>query len=136
MSTLKKKIVWAVVLLISLVGAFVGGSVIGSRLTIGSVLTEFKKVNAPVVLGHYTIYRDIAANFKESKESKYSDAKCSAELAASSMFDSLKECLADYECGLVIEKEVRKSAPEVLGEAPLEFVYWKSEGKIKSCKTQ
>lgn len=130
MNTLKKKIIWAVVLLISLAGVFVGGLVIGGHSTTDYVFNEFKKVNAPVVLGHYTIYRDIAVNIKESE---YAQAKCSAELGASSMFDDLKACLADHGCKDVIEEKVRKSAPEVLGEAPMEFVYWKSEGKIRSC---
>ena len=130
MNTLKKKIVWVVVLLISHVGIFAGGLVIGGHVTTDHVFSEFKKVNAPVVLGHYTIYRDIAVNLKGSK---YDEAKCSAELGVSSMFDDLKACLANHECRDVIEGKVRKSAPEVLGEAPLEFVYWKSEGKIRSC---
>ena len=114
MTTSRKRIVWAVVLLISHVGVFVGGSVISRHVTTDYFFTEIKKGNARVVLGHYTIYRDIAANIKERK---YDEAKYSAELVAGAMFDSLKECLADHECRDVIEKEVRKNAPEILGEA-------------------
>jgi hypothetical protein len=76
-------------------------------------------------------YRDIALNIKAGR---YDSAKCAAELGASAMYDDLKSCLANQDCRAAVEQEMRKAAPEVLGEAPLKFTYLKSKDRVRSCE--
>lgn len=113
---------------------FVGGTATGRYLTMGFVLKEVEKADAEVVLGHYTIYRDIA---KALRMAKHDDALCSAELAASSMFDDVKECMTKQECANAITKTSERSAPEVLTQSkPVDFHYLPSQDGIRRCSSR
>ena len=84
-------------------------------------------------LGRYVEYRYIAAQIKSEN---YSRAICSSELGASSMYDDLKTCFVDNDCNGEFEKKVRDVAPEIFGEAPLEFKYRDKINGIRSCEKQ
>ena len=127
---MKNKIVWTVVLLISHTLFFVGGDIRGKYLAAHYVRMDFEMADAAVVLGQYSVARDIAVNIKAGK---YDDAKCSADLEASSKLDDLKSCLSKQKCRLSIEKRTQEIAPEALSQIPLKFDYKKSENGIRRC---
>jgi len=127
---LKKKIGWAVLLVVSHILILIGGSVIGRHDAIDDLFGQAEKADAQVALGRYTIYRDMA---KDIKTGRYERAQCSARLGASSMYDNVKTCLAKSECRDSIEKKAHEVAPELLGEVPLEFEYLESKNGIRHC---
>jgi hypothetical protein len=127
---MKRKIAWAVVLVISHLLVLVMGFITANRASLNRFVRETETIDAQVTLGHYTIYRDIAIDLKAGR---YDRIKCSAELAASSMLDDIKTCLASQACKSAIEKTAKASAPEVLGEAPLQFAYIESKGGLRHC---
>lgn len=130
MNTLKKKVVWSAVLLVTHALCFVVGAVVARNIAMNYFFDEAEKADAHVLLGHYTGYRDIAVDIREGKSV---EAKCLAELSASAMLDSLKFCLADSGCKGEIKQKIRESAPEILGEAPMPFVYVSSKNGKKIC---
>ena|ERR1700730_1284290 len=127
---MKKRLVLVVVLVISHLLFLVGGTIAGRHTALKYFVTETEKADARVTLGHYAVYRDIAVDIKAGK---YDKAKCRAELGASSMFDEVKACVANKNCGPSVEKEARQSAPEVLGQGPLAFGYIASKNGIRQC---
>lgn len=131
MDSWKRKITLVAILVISHLTFYVLGSVINRQVMLHALSEQFNQTNASLNLGRYTEYRDIALAIRMGK---YDNAKCSAELGASAMYDDLKSCLANPNCRAVIERETRKVAPEVLGEAPLKFTYLRSKDGIRSCK--
>jgi hypothetical protein len=127
----KRKVVLAAVLIVSHVAFYVLGGVINRRVMLHAFAVEVKKANAAVDLGLYMDYRYTALAIKEKR---YGDALCAAQLGASGRYDDLKACLADENCRPTIEQELRKDAPEVLGEAPLKFTYIATKDGIRSCE--
>ncbi len=130
-NNLKRKIALVVILLLSHSAVYVLGSFINRQAMLSALSAQFNRTNASLNLGRYTEYRDIALDVKAGK---YNNAKCSAELGASAMYDDLKSCLANQGCKGAIEQKIREAAPEILGEAPLKFTYLKSKDGIKSCE--
>lgn len=130
MDEMRKIIIWVVFLSVSHVAAFFGGAIVGGRISNNYLSQEFEKANAPVILSHYEDYRDIA---KSIKTGNLDNAKCSAELGASSNLDVVRACLADDHCKSSIEKEVRQRAPEIISGAPLDFDYKQREGEVRRC---
>ena len=118
-------------LIISHVAIFFGGSVVGGSISKSYLYQEFEKANAPVILSHYEIFRDIAKNIKTGK---LDNARCSAELGASSNLDDVRACLKNDYCKASIEKEVYQKAPEIISGAPLSFDYKKREGAVRQCE--
>ena len=100
---------------------------------LNSLKIEFKKSLSMLNLGRYVQYRDIVTQIKSGN---YSRAMCSSELGASLMYDELKTCFIDNNCNGEFEKKVRDVAPEVFGEAPLEFKYRDEENGVRSCKQE
>ena len=94
---------------------------------------EYERAQAIVNVGHYMDYRYIALAIKAKQ---YENALCNAQLGASIWYDDLKGCLASQDCKITVEEDLRRDAPEVLGQAPLGFTYIKSEDGIKSCGKQ
>lgn len=127
---MRKKIIWIVFLIVSHVAAFFGGSFVGGRISMHYLSQEFEKANAPIMLSHYVQFRDFA---KSIKAGKLDNAKCSAELGASSNLDAVRACLADDHCKSSIEKEVRQRAPEIISGSPLDFDYKQKDGGVRRC---
>lgn len=128
---MQKMIIWIVILIVSYAVVFFGGSIVGGRISKNYLSQEFEKANAPVLLSHYEDYRDIA---KSIKTGNLDNAKCSAELGASSNLDAVRACLADEHCKASIEKEVRQRAPEIISGSPLGFEYKQREGTVRRCE--
>lgn len=72
---------------------------------------EIEEVNAHIGLSHYSNYRDIALNIKAGH---YVDAKCEAEMMATSFRESLDRCITDDRCKNSLEKKAQEIAPEIL----------------------
>lgn len=114
----KKTVLWSLVLLLSYVAAFIVGSATGRQTTLKYYSEEFETANAHVLIGHYSAYKNIASNIRESR---YGNAKCEAEMMATAMLESMKSCMADANCKQAVSKKAREFAPESLGEAPIPF---------------
>ncbi|MCL2523690.1 MAG: hypothetical protein FWF20_00730 [Betaproteobacteria bacterium] len=117
---MRRHIVFAVILVVSGVTFFVSGVWAGRKLAIGWFADESQIAFAQVELGHYTVYRDIALDIIAGRTKR---AKCNADLLASSMFDSLKDCMLEEVCKARLQQSIVRSAPEVLGEIPVPFDY-------------
>lgn len=130
---MKKKIVLAVVLIVSHVVLYVLGAVINRHMMLHAFAVEERNANAAVDLGLYLDYRYTALAIKERR---YESGLCAAQLGASGRYDDLKSCLADQDCRPTIEQRLRERAPEVLGEAPLKFTYIAAKDRIRSCEQQ
>jgi len=100
-------------------------------MMLGAFAKEVQNANATVDLGLYVDYRDTALAIKAKR---YDDALCATELGASGRYDDLKACLTTKDCGPAIKEQLRKVAPEVLGEAPMRFTYYRSQNGIRSCE--
>jgi hypothetical protein len=133
METMKKKITLIVVLVISHLLFFFGGVARGRHTILNYMSSETERADAVVTLGQYSIYRDIAENIKTRK---YDNAKCSADLGASSTFDDIKACIANQTCRNSIEEKVREIAPEALDGSTLKFDYLESKNGIRRCNEQ
>src|SRR4051812_14901606 len=128
---MRKTILWAIVLVISHFLFFRGGTAFGRHAALSEFASQSQGIEARVTLGHYTIYRDIALAINGTR---YERAKCSAQLAASSMLDDVKSCISNSACRGALEKEANKVAPEALGQAPLGFAYIAPKGGARSCE--
>lgn len=128
---MRKIIIWIVILIVSHAATFFGGSVVGGRISRQYLSQEFEKANAPIMLSHYVIFRDIAKNIKAGKNDI---AKCSAELGASSNLDDIRACLSTNQCKESVEKEVGQLAPEITSGAPLSFDYKQRDGAVRLCE--
>ena len=127
---MRKKITWFVILVASHLLFFLAGSTTGRYVTLKYFAHETEKANASVSAGHYVVYRDIAVDIKARK---YDEAKCKAELIASSLLDEAKSCMAAAECRDSIEIDVRAKIPEVLGNTPLPFDYLEAKNGVRRC---
>lgn len=113
----KKKIVlWVILLAITHLFCFVGGSMRSRQITLDYFTQEFEHANAHVELSHYVSYRDIALDIKSSRKDR---AMCEAKMAATSMFDALQSCVKNSACRANIAKKAQEFAPELLGDKPL-----------------
>ena len=127
---MKRKVALAAILILSHFAFYVLGATINRHTMLSAFAHEYDKAQAVVNVGLYMDYRYIALSIKAKR---YEDALCSAQLGASVRYDDLKECLASQDCKVAVEEDLRKDAPEVLGQAPLGFTYIKSKDGIKSC---
>ena len=127
---MKRKAALAVILILSHFAFYVLGATINRHTMLSAFAREYEKAQATVNVGLYTDYRYIALAIKAKQ---YENALCNAQLGASVRYDDLKACLASQDCKIVVEEDLRRDAPEVLGQAPLGFRYIKSKDGIKSC---
>lgn len=118
-------------LIASHVAIFFGGSFMGGKISKNYLYQEFEKANASIMLSHYVQFRDFA---KSIKTGELDNARCSAELGASSNLDDVKACLANDDCKAAIEKEVPQMAPEIISGSPLGFDYKKRVNGVRRCE--
>lgn len=130
---MKRKFLWTALWLLSLVFAFLAGSTTGRQVALKSFAIETENANAGVNLGHYVVYRDIAVDIKAGRSK---EAKCKAEMIASSLFDGAKQCAGTTGCRDSIEKEARKMAPEVISNGPPAFDYVPAVKGVRRCPDQ
>lgn len=113
---MKTRILLTVGLLVSHVFVFSGGFKWGESRALSHFRQDFESAMGHASLGHYRAYRDITLGITAGN---YENAGCRAEMLASAMLDSIKECSTRVGCKEAIEKKAREVAPEVLGEAPV-----------------
>jgi hypothetical protein len=117
---MKRIFALVVILILSHLAFYVLGSVINRHMMLNAFAREYTSTQASADLGLYMDYRYIATAIKGKQ---YGNALCNAELNASEHYDKLRACMDSEACKNVIEEEVQKVAPEVLGKAPLKFTY-------------
>lgn len=78
----------------------------------------------------YESARDIASALKKKD---YENAKCLADLEASSDFDYVKKCIANKQCAPYIYDEVKKRTPEILSNTHSSFDYLYKKDGIRRC---
>lgn len=127
---LRKKVVFAVILLASHTIFFVGGTFTGKQVTTSWFVGETQVADAQITLGHYTTYRDIALDIGAGRIGK---AKCNAELGASAMFDGVKDCMLEESCKARLQQFVLQSAPEISGSVSIPFEYIATKDGRKNC---
>lgn len=76
----------------------------------------------------YSIQADVARAIESKNDSK---ALCLVHVQASAQVNKVRACLENNNCRLMIEPEVVKMAPELLGKGDLKIRYYK-EGEL--CK--
>lgn len=130
-SMLRKKVVFAMVLLVSHAIFFVGGAFTGKQVTTSWFVGATQVADAQIALGHYATYRDIALDINAGQIRK---AKCNANLGASAMFDGVKDCLLEESCKARLQPFVLQSAPEISGSAPIAFEYIATKDGRKNCE--
>lgn len=125
------KILLLFILVASHFALYVFGTVIGQRTSTESFVRATEQMDAKIELGSYKIYRDIA---KSIKNGKHEDAKCLAELQASSLYHDISICLLDANCKQSIEKMAMNVAPEFFNKSDPGFVVINKENGLWKCK--
>lgn len=125
---MKKSIVFGLVALVACIGAFFAGLQTGvshmeqQRQLRDSYLAVLNAISA------YSIQADVAQAIESKKDSK---ALCLVHVQASAQVNKVRACLENSSCRQMIEPEVLKMAPELLGQGELRIKYYK-EGEL--CK--
>lgn len=127
---MRKKIAFAVILVVSHAVFFVGGSYTGKQVTTSWFVSETKVADAEIMLGHYAAYRDIALDISAGRVGK---AKCNTDLAASAMFDGVKDCMIEEGCKARLQPLALRNAPEISGDTPIPFDYIATKNGRKNC---
>jgi hypothetical protein len=78
----------------------------------------------------YEIARDIAGALKKKD---YENAKCLADLEASSGFDYVKQCIDNKQCASYIYNDVKERTPEILNNTHTSFDYLYKKNGIRRC---
>jgi hypothetical protein len=115
---MKKKSVLLIVLVLAISHAivFVTGSMRGSNIRHEQAQQAVEEANAHTSLAHYSNYRDIALDIQAGR---FIDAKCQAEMTATSMLAVLERCTANEQCKDGLRKSARQLAPEILEGTPI-----------------
>lgn len=116
-------------LVLGLVLGFLGG-VRGGK---AALQRSYEAVDTFNTFAKYEIARDIASALKKKD---YSNAKCLADLEASSGFDFVRDCMDNKQCASYIHGEVQKRTPEILSNTHSSFDYLPLKGNIRSCDSQ
>lgn len=127
---MKKQVLFVIALCVSHTIIFFGGIVLGKQRASHEILAATQLTDAEVILGHYSIYRDISA---EIGSAKFDKAKCNADLGASAMFDGVKGCLSDANCRAGLQQMALTIAPEILGDGTIPFDYVSTKNGRKEC---
>lgn len=130
MASNNKRLLWIVALLISHLLFFFIGSATGRYLTFHSFARQTEKAEAQENIGRYIVYRDLAGDMKAGR---HKNAKCSADLLASSFFDDARRCAANSECWGSLPQDQVQRMPEVTGSIPLPFDYIEAKNGIRRC---
>ena len=78
----------------------------------------------------YEAARNIASALKKKD---YENAKCLADLEASSGFDYVKQCIDNKQCAPYIYNDVKKRTPEILSNTHSSFDYLYEKNGIRRC---
>ncbi len=117
-----KNSIVSVLILLALVASFVGGRWTGYQSGHEASVLRDQSLNALDAMGSYVVHANMVQEMTNKQDVR---ALCSAQLYASAKVMQVRQCLEDSSCKRVIEDEVQKVAPELLGNGEL---------KIKSFK--
>lgn len=112
----KSKLLFVFSLTLSHAIFFLAGSMRGSNIRHEQAQHAVEEVNAHISLAHYSSYRDIALDIQAGR---YVDAKCQAEMAATSMLLALERCMGIEQCKKGIFETAQQFALELLDGAPV-----------------
>lgn len=102
----------------------------GSYLTQDVIRKSYGEVEAFNTFARYEASRDIARFLKNDS---YEDAKCRADLEASSGYDYVKRCMNDERCSRYLWNDIQARAPEILGDTSLGFDYLTLKNGERHC---
>ena len=120
MEKMRKKIVVIGLLFITHLLVLFCGLFFGGKVSDAYIHQKFENVNAEIHLAHYVLFRDFSKSLKSGQLDK---PKCSADLGASSNFDTIKSCLKNEQCRILIADQVAAQAPEINENGSLPFTY-------------
>lgn len=125
---MKKNIVVGLIAVVACIGAFFGGLQIGASHTEQQLQLRGNYLAVMNAIATYSMQANIAHAIAEKKDTT---ALCLIHVQASARVDEVRACLNAPSCRQVIEPEVLKMAPELLGQGELKIKYYK-EGEL--CK--
>jgi hypothetical protein len=101
---------------------FVGGRKSGFQEAIRIGDLKAQSINALNAMGSYDVHADTAKDIEAGNSAK---ALCSIQIYASAKVMQVRQCLEDPSCKSLIESEVQKVAPELLGNGALKLKFFK-----------
>jgi len=127
---MNKKIILITAIIFSHAVVLILGSYIGVKRTKNEFVAHYISDKYRTMLGQYLAYRNIAMQIRSKKIVL---AKCTTNLMASELFDSLRSCMSDNYCSKFIELDIKNSAPEIMNQSHLPFDYISSKNGKKEC---
>ena len=125
---MKKNIIFGLVALIVCIGSFFAGIQTGASHTEQQHQLRDSYLDVVNAIAAYSIQADVAQAIENKKETR---ALCLVQVQASAQVNKVRACLETSSCRQMIEAEVLKIAPELLGQGELKVKYYK-EGEL--CK--
>jgi hypothetical protein len=90
----------------------------------------YESVDKFNTFARYEVVRNIASALKNKD---YENAKCLADLEASSGYDFVKQCIDNKQCSQYIYNDVKERAPEILRNTHSSFDYLYIKNGIRKC---
>lgn len=100
---------------------FVGGRKSGFQEAIRIGDLKAQSISALNAMGSYDVHTDIAKDIEAGNRAK---ALCSVQIYASAQVMQVRQCLENPSCKYLIESEVKKVAPELLGNDALKLKFF------------
>ena len=119
-----KKLLFVVLSLVLLIGAFLGGRSAGISFARGEKEAQATYLNAMNAAGAYLIQADVADALKNKKDSR---ALCLVNVQASAHVNAVRACLENLHCRQEAAPQLEKLAPELLGRGELRIKYYKEQ---------
>ena len=116
-----KKVAIVIIAVVALWATFVGGRKSGYQESVHINNLRIRSVTALNAMATYDSASEAVKAIADKKESK---ALCTLQVSASANVSIIKECLNDSQCKSLIESEVQKVAPELLGNGALKIKYF------------
>jgi hypothetical protein len=124
-----KKLIVSALIALAVVLSFAGGRWTGYQSSQEVSILREQSLNALNAIGSYVVHANMAQELTNKQDAK---ALCSVQLYASAKVMQVRQCLEDSSCKRVIEDEVQKVAPELLGNGELKIKYFKVGDKCGS----
>ncbi|UCV03885.1 hypothetical protein [Dechloromonas denitrificans] len=123
---MKKSVVYSFVALVVCIGAFFAGRQIGASGTERQHLLRDSYLAVINASAAYSYQADIAQAIAGGKNAQ---ALCLINVQASAQVNTVRACLETLSCAQMVEPEIMKIAPELLGHGELRIRYYK-EGEL------
>lgn len=116
-----KKVIIFVAAIVALWAVFVGGRKSGYEEAARIKDLGTQSINALNAMGGYAVLSDVTREIIDKKDSK---ALCTVQVYASAKVIEVRKCLDEPQCRSLIEAEVQKAAPELLGNGSLKIKFF------------